>query len=232
MDEHESQSAFDLTIDTVLQRSVEWHEAMTRTLDMDDPGAAIIDTPGTDVALTSASLSWEHADSCLTLMARGNPNTATATLRMQFECMVRGAWAIYAAKEDELRLLQEELSLDADDRARNVGRYGDMLKALRKQGCNAPTLLVDEIWRIDQVLRTGLNSFVHGGFQPLKRHGEGFPLPLVVQVIQTSNGIASMAAALFAVLVADEGKRMSRLNALIPQFRDVLPELTVVQRRA
>lgn len=231
MDERAGQSDLSVTIDAVLRRSFEWHEAMARTLDMGDLNAALIDTPGTDVALTSASLSWEHADSCLTLMARGNPTTATAALRMQFECMVRGAWAIHAAREDELDVLQEELSLDADDKARNVGRYGDMLKALRKQSCNAPTLLVDEIGRIDQVLRTGLNSFVHGGFQPLKRHG-GFPLPLAIQVIQTSNGIASMAAALLAVLVADEGKRMSRLNALIPQFRDVLPELTIVQRHA
>jgi hypothetical protein len=39
-----------------------------------------------------------------------------------------------------------------------------------------------------------------------------------------------MAAALFAVLIADEGHRMSRLNALIPEYRDVLPELTIVQK--
>jgi hypothetical protein len=31
-------------------------------------------------------------------------------------------------------------------------------------------------------------------------------------------------------LIADEGQRMSRLNALIPEFRDVLPELTIVQK--
>ena len=74
------------------------------------------------------------------------------------------------------------------------------------------------------------HSFVHGGFQPLKRHSEGFPLPLVLQVIETSNAISTMAAALFAVLIADEGHRMSRLNALIPEYRDVLPELTIVQK--
>ena len=40
-----------------------------------------------------------------------------------------------------------------------------------------------------------------------------------------------MAAALFAVLIADEGHRISRLNALILDFRDVLPELTIVQKQ-
>jgi hypothetical protein len=76
-----------------------------------------------------------------------------------------------------------------------------------------------------------MNSFVHGGFQPLKHHGEGFPMSMALQVIETSNAISTMAAALFAVLIADEGQRMSRLNALIPEFRDVLPELTIVQKR-
>jgi hypothetical protein len=86
--------------------------------------------------------------------------------------------------------------------------------------------------RVDRVLRHSLNSFVHGGFQPLKRQSEGFPPLLVLQVIETSNAISTMAAALFAVLIADKGHRLSRLNALIPEFRDVLPELTIVQKRA
>ena len=134
--------------------------------------------------------------------------------------------------EQEIEALERELSIEADAQARKVAVYGDMLKALRKEGCNAPRVLVDEVGRVDKVLRHSLNSFVHGGFQPLKRHSEGFPLRLVLQVIETSNAISTMAAALFAVLTADEGHRMSRLNALLPEFRDVLPELTIVQKHA
>lgn len=220
----------DELIDRKLHRSGQLHEAMAQTLALDDEGLEVIDLHGTDVATAAISLSMEHGDSLLVLMARGNPNTATATLRMQFESMLRGAWAIYAATEQDIEALERELTVEADAQARKVAVYGDMLKALRKEGCNVPRVLVDEVGRVDQVLRHSLNSFVHGGFQPLKRHSEGFPLPLAFQVIETSNAISTMAAALFAVLIADEGHRISRLNALIPEYRDVLPELTFVQK--
>ena len=220
----------DELIDQKLQRSVQLHEAMAQTLGLDDDGLVITDLHSTDIATASIGLSMEHGDSLLVLMARGNPNTATATLRMQFESLLRGAWAIYAATEQEIEALERELTVEADTQARKVAVYGDMLKALRTETCQAPRVLVDEVGRVDQVLRHGLNSFVHGGFQPLKRHSEGFPLPLVLQVIENSNAISTMAAALFAVLIADEGHRMSRLNALIPGFRDVLPEITIVRK--
>jgi hypothetical protein len=74
----------DKLIERKLQRSVELHDAMTQTLGLDDDGLAVIDLHGTDVATAAIGLSMEHGDSLLVLMARGNPNTATATLRMQF----------------------------------------------------------------------------------------------------------------------------------------------------
>jgi hypothetical protein len=221
----------DQTIEHSLERSAHLRAVVVKTLGLDQDDMVLIDSHGTHIAITAAGLSMEHGDSVLLLMAAGNANTATATLRMQFESMVRGAWAIYAATVPEIEVLEQDLTVEADERARKVATYGDMLKALRKQECPAPRLLVDEVGRIDQVLRHGLNSFVHGGFQPLKRHSEGFPVFLVLQVIETSNAIATMAAALVAALIADEGRRMSRLNALIPEFRDVLPELTIVQQQ-
>ena len=220
----------DELIEQKLQRSMQLHDAMAQTIGLDDDSLVIADLLGTDIAMASIGLSMEHGDSLLVLMAHGNPNTATATLRMQFESLLRGAWAIYAATEQEIEALERELTVEADAQARKVAVYGDMLKALRKESCQAPRRLVDEVGRVDQVLRHGMNSFVHGGFQPLKHHSEGFPMSLALQVIETSNAISTMAAALFAALIADEGQRMSRLNALIPEFRDVLPELTIVQK--
>ena len=60
---------------------------MKKTLGLDDDGLAILDLHGTDIATAAIGLSMEHGDSLLVLMARGNPNTATATLRMQFESL-------------------------------------------------------------------------------------------------------------------------------------------------
>ena len=66
--------------------------------------------------------------------------------------MLRGAWAIYAATEQDIEALERELTVEADVQARKVAVYGAMLKALRKEGCSAPRVLVDEVGRVDQVL--------------------------------------------------------------------------------
>ncbi len=155
----------DDMIEQKLHRSEALHKAMAQTLGLDHDDVDLHDLNGTAVAMTSASLSMEHADSLLILMARGNPNTATATLRLQFESMLRAAWAIYAATEQEIEALEQELTVEAELQVRKVAVYGDMLKALRKENCPAPRVLVDEVGRVDQVLRHSLNSFVHGGFQ-------------------------------------------------------------------
>jgi len=157
----------DELIEQKLQRSMQLHDAMAQTIGLDDDSLVIADLLGTDIAMASIGLSMEHGDSLLVLMAHGNPNTATATLRMQFESLLRGAWAIYAATEQEIEALERELTAEADAQGRKVAVYGDMLKALRKESCQAPRGLVDQV---DQVLRHGMNSFVHGGFQPLKHH--------------------------------------------------------------
>lgn len=121
-------------IDQHLHRSEQLHGAMVQVLGLHDADAVLHDLDGTAVAMTSASLSMEHADSLLLLMARGNPNTATATLRMQFESMLRSAWAIYAATEPEIEALEQELTAEAETQVRKVAVYAEMLKALA-QGC-------------------------------------------------------------------------------------------------
>lgn len=166
----------DELIEQKLQRSMQLHDAMAQAIGLDDDSLVIADLLGTDIAMASIGLSMEHGDSLHVLMAHGNPNTATAALRMQFESLLRGAWAIYAATEQEIEALERELTVEADAQARKVAAYGDMLKALRKESCQAPRGLVDEVGRVDQVLRHGMNSFVHGGLQPLKHHSEGFPM--------------------------------------------------------
>lgn len=139
----------DELIEQKLQRSLQLHDAMAQTIGLDDDSLVIADLLGTDIAMASIGLSMEHGDSLLVLMAHGNPNTATATLRMQFESLLRGAWAIYAATEQEIEALERELTVEADAQGRKVAVYGDMLKALRKESCQAPRGLVDEVGRVD-----------------------------------------------------------------------------------
>jgi hypothetical protein len=118
----------DELIEQKLQRSMQLHDAMAQTIGLDDDSLVIADLLGTDIAMASIGLSMEHGDSLLVLMAHGNPNTATATLRMQFESLLRGAWAIYAATEQEIEALERELTVEADAQARKVAVVNDRHK--------------------------------------------------------------------------------------------------------
>lgn len=129
----------DELIEQKLQRSVQLHEAMVQTLSLDADGLEIVDLHGTDIATAAIGLSMEHGDSLFVLMARGNPKTATATLRMQFESLLRGAWAIYAATEQEIEALERDLTIEADAQARKVStdRSSNVLREGRLANCSS-----------------------------------------------------------------------------------------------
>jgi hypothetical protein len=71
---------------------------------------------------------------------------------------------------------------------------------------------------------SALNSFVHAGIHPLRRHVEGYPLPLILDVLRNSNGLSTMAGMTLAILTGDENisQSMARVQ---PQFADCLPDL-------
>lgn len=78
--------------------------------------------------------------------------------------------------------------------------------------------------RFKDVSWHAMNSFVHGGIHPLRRHAEGFPIPLALQILRNSNGPSTMTGMVLAALTSDEAitKPMSRIQ---PEFADCLPEL-------
>ncbi len=88
----------------------------------------------------------------------------------------------------------------------------------------APAAATQMLTQFKDVTAGALNSFVHGGIHPLHPQTEGYPLPLLIQVVQTSNGLFTMSGMMFAILSgnADLAKGMSGIQ---PAFMDCLPEL-------
>jgi len=94
----------------------------------------------------------------------------------------------------------------------------------KRVGTSAPAAAHQMLVQFKGVSWHAMNSFVHGGIHPLRRHAEGFPVALALQVLRNSNGLLTMTGMALAVLTGDEAitKPMSRIQ---PEFADCLPEL-------
>jgi uncharacterized protein DUF6988 len=74
------------------------------------------------------------------------------------------------------------------------------------------------------VHRKSLNSFVHAGVHPLRRHSDGYPISLILDVLRNSNALSTMAGMVLAVLTGDRDIARS-MGALQADFQDYLPTL-------
>lgn len=213
----------DLELDRLLNRSTDLSDALIAALRLEEAGDWSAPCYGMQTALLAAELSLEHASALRMLMATGHPRSATATMRMQLEAMVRSAWATWAATPAEIDLLEQDLTTASEGAARRVGEYAVMKKALLQSDC--PRGLVDQIATFDKVIWRSLNSFVHGGIHPLRHGQDGFPLGLAIQVVQTSNAVVTMAVAMLSKLTGED-RGLDEMNRIIPTFADCLPELS------
>lgn len=221
MPEHDAAHADDL-LDALLMRSTELQDALMEVLRLDETYELRVPAYGAKTSFLAAELSLEHGSGLRALLATGHPRSATGALRMQYESMVRSAWALWAATPDEIDLLEQELTPEAEVAAKQVGEYGAMKKSLKASRC--PEVLLAQLDEFDKISWRSLNSYVHGGVHALKRGEDGFPLWLAIQILRTSNGLMTMAAAMLSKL-SGQDRGLADINRLVPQFKECLPEL-------
>jgi hypothetical protein len=212
----------DLLLQALVDRSTEMHDALMGALRMDDTFELAAPVYGVGTAFLAAELSLEHGSGLRMLVATEHPRTAAAALRMQFEAVVRSAWAVWAATPEEIDLLEQDLTPASEEAAKRVGEYAAMKRALKASEC--PVVLLEQVATFDEITWKSLNSYVHGGIHALKRGEEGFPLWLTLQLVKTSNALITMAAALLSKLTGED-RGLPELNRLMPVFQDCLPEL-------
>jgi hypothetical protein len=173
------------------------------------------------------ALSWimclvaqEHASSLRQLAMCGNYTSAICIMGSQFESFTRAVWLFYAASDEKVEKSfspLSELSQTADQKTNNA----DMIKALEGKALEQAVSMLKEF---RDVQWKGLNSYVHGGIHALQRHGSGYPLQLVEQIIKSSNGLLTMTAMMAAILTGNEviSKDITRIQA---RHKDCLPDL-------
>lgn len=212
------------TLQRCLLRSRELEAAMSALLLDDGRYVQWDDSARTSSSCLAAELAFEHWSAVRSLMATDHPRAATALVRMEYEAIVRSAWLLYAASDDEVATMQQELTPDSEKRAGDLPFFGLMLKALETK---APARLYEDLLLIKVNMSRPLNSFVHSGIHALQRGEHGFPLLLVLQVIHISNALGTMSAMMLANLTGNPQKGR-RLNEVLPLYRDGLPPLRPV----
>ncbi|HHH9441340.1 TPA: hypothetical protein ACP32N_003279 [Pseudomonas aeruginosa] len=172
-------------------------------------------------AMIACDLAMEHARALRVLYEAECPTTAVSVMRMQFESLTRAYWLRWAAPDLAVTKLLNALSKESEQQAKNLPSVSAMIEAVKK---DAPPEASAMLVQFKDVTWGAMNSYVHSGIHPLRRHVEGHPIDLVLQIIQMSNGLLTMTGMLAAILTDDQ-QCIEPMRKIQTQFKDCLPVL-------
>lgn len=175
--------------------------------------------PRHDFAAAAALIAIEHAGALRAASQVGAMNSAAGLLRLQYEAVLRAAWLLFAAGPSQVEKLTKTLDLEAEQSAKNMPGYMDMLTAIEKF---APAGLAAPLAEFNRYSRHALNSFVHAGIHPLTRVRSGFPDELAEKLLRFSTGLLHFSYRLLAALTGSQ-ERMNRVTRSYAAFEDCLP---------
>jgi hypothetical protein len=182
-------------ISELLQRSEAFHEHLDRLIQAS--GSVRLAQARHSVSAANALVSIEHAIAARECFSRALSQSATALIRLQFEALVRGAWALYVATDELIDVMNAPLNAASDESARKLPDATLMLKALSGR---APVGLTTPLEHFYAAAWHGLNSYVHTGIHPTRRRIEGYPVELAAQQIRNGNALLHHSYRLLAAL--------------------------------
>lgn len=175
-----------------------------------------------ETTMVACGVAMEHATALRLLFEQGCPTTAAAVMRLQFEALTRAMWLLYAASDLAIQKLTSPLTAESERAANKLPSVSEMVEAIAKRApMEASAMLV----QFKDVTWSAMNSYVHSGIHPLRRHAEGYPMPLVLQILQSSNGLLTMTGMVAAILTGDQ-RCIDPMRQIQVKFSDCLPELT------
>lgn len=148
------------------------------------------------------SLSMEHAHSARALLAAGLMSSALVIHRAQFEAVMRSIWSMYAASDGEVGKLANSLTLDTEQAAKNLPSASVMMAELAEKAPAPPVEALREFMKFNW---KALNSYVHAGIHPVRRHMEGYPAALILEALLNVNGMLMLAAMQASILTGVPG---------------------------
>jgi hypothetical protein len=169
----------------------------------------------------ACSISLEHANGVRLLVAEGLFTSALVVHRAQYEAAVRAVWILHSASDAHIEKLSSALTPEAEQGAKNLPLVNDMVASLPGK---APAVAYQVLSNFKSSSCAALNSYVHAGIHPLKRHDAGYPTKLIEQVVKNSNGLAIVAGMQAAVLTGHQ-RLVHEVGKLQMEFKEYLPDL-------
>lgn len=163
----------------------------------------------------SCSIAFEHWDAIRRILAAGMLPSAVVVHRAQFEVLVRSVWLLYVATENHIEKLSNALTIEAEQSAKNMPLVAKMMAGIKNE---APAQAFDALNRFKENSWKALNSYVHAGIHPIRRHADGYPVKLIEDVTRNANGLAIVSAMQAVVLSGNQTKQKEilELAALYP----------------
>lgn len=179
----------------LIQRSDAFHEHLDRLMQESPP----VQWEQVRHAVSAAQtlISIEHAIAVRQCFANALAQSARALIRLQFEALIRGAWALYVAADDAIDVMNNPLDVHVCKNARKLPDATSMLKALSGY---APPGLTTPLEDFHASSWQSLNAYMHTGIHPLSRRIEGYPVELAVQQVRDGNGLLHLSYRLLAGL--------------------------------
>ena len=204
-------------IKRIIERSIELEAVLVPLLDI----GLFDDTDRLAVTRTVCSISLEYANSSRLLIEAGNFTSAIGLMRLQYEAIVRAVWLLYAASDTAVSKLAVELTPESEQKASNMPILSVMLKQVNDKAPKQATQMLNEF---KGVSGKAMNSFVHCGIHAVNRHDSGYPVHLIIQILQNSNALSIMCGMLLGILSGDKSASI-RISRVQIGFNDCLPPL-------
>ena len=172
-----------------------------------------------------ADISSEHGQAVHVLAKDGCNISASSLLRLQFESLIRAQWIYWVAKDDIVerfyKPLTQQNASQAEKRIPTINIILDDLDDAVREGV-VPKRAVEMMREFKELTMKPSNSYVHTGMHAFSRKKDGFPEPLIIQILQNSNGLEALNAMLLATVV-NSSNMMQRVLALQYLYIDSLP---------
>lgn len=201
---------------TVLARSEAFNRALAEAV-----GEVHVD--GLDqrasVTMDALMVASQHGHALRALLDMDLGVSGVAMLRLQYEAVLRAVWTLWVASELELNKLSAPLTPATTKAANSLGMASVLLKAI--EASQAP----DDLKRSLREIRTHswevLNSYVHAGLYPLRRHDTAQDHETTIS-LRMSNGLAAVTCGLITV-VALRPARQRDINIVCLAFPECMP---------
>lgn len=207
-----------MTMDSLLERSAIFEAAALACFPAIGVVLAVSDNKHELVA-AACTLCIEHGHVLRSAFALYAPSSGSALLRLQYEALLRGTWLMFAATATQVEKFGSALDVEAEQGAKNLPGYSEMLNAVLRA---APEGLTAPLAEFNQYSRHALNSFVHSGIHALHRTRHGYTTEMALTVVRFSNGLSHFGYRLLASLSGSQ-RRMDRVTRLYLDFADCLP---------